>query len=1061
MITPSFLEDHISQVPALQLLVKLGYTYLSPEHALAQRQGKQGPVLLEGILEERLRAINRIEHKGQHYEFSPGNIYQAIRGLRDMPLVEGLLNTNKEVYELLTLGRSLEETIMGDVRSFPLRFIDWNDATNNHFHVTEEFPVERKGSTKTRRPDLVLFVNGIPLVVIECKRPDLHSTEYGSPVQQAISQQLRNQQPDEVPALFIHAQLLLALAQNDAMYATVGTPAPFWSKWKEEGDEAQLRTLKNTPLTTAQKDILFADRFRYVRAFFEQQEQQPMQVNEQDQLLYRLCRPERLLELTQRYVLFDAGEKKVARYQQYFTVKSTVERIRHLQEGRRPGGVIWHTQGSGKSLTMVLLAKAIAMEPSIKDQRIVLVTDRIDLDDQLYGTFKSCEAEAVQARSGKHLAELLREPKSRIITTLMQKFEAVSKRGQVVDESAEIFVLVDESHRSQYGSGNVRMLKVLPNACFIGFTGTPLLGKEKNTARKFGGIIRPAYTIGQAVEDGAVVPLLYEGRHVVQEVDKKTMDNFFDMVSEPLNEFQRADLKKKFSRADQLNAAEQKILRTAWDVSRHWRDNWKGSGFKAQLTAPSKVAALKYKQYFDEIGIVSSELVMSPPDTREGHESAYQETNDEVQKFWKGMMAQYGNEANYQKSIIQRFKTDGDPELLIVVDKLLTGFDAPRNTVLYLCRSLTAHTLLQAIARVNRLFEGKDFGYIIDYYGVLGELDQALTAYSELSDFDEEDLEGTITHVKEEVEKLAERHSQLWDLFKELPNKQDPEAFQQHLAPKDIRDKFYDRLSLFARTLKMALSTLDFVKNTAEEKVDRYRRDAAFFLHLRVAVKQRYSDGIDYRQYEAQVQKLIDTHIKSNEVLQLTEQVNIFDREAFAKEVEKVESPASRADIITSRTAKTISEKMEGDPVLFKKFSKLLEETIDAYHQKRITDLDYLKRAMNIMEQVRQGSDGDEPSIVKDREVARAFYHVVEETVKAVNIPIEKQRAATIALRLDDIVLAHRIVDWNRNDDVKKRMEQAMEDHLLDLRHEGLDIGFDVIDEILKGVMRIAENRYA
>ncbi len=1061
MITPSFLEDHISQVPALQLLVKLGYTYLSPEQALAQRQGKQGPVLLEGILEDRLRAINRIEHKGQRYEFSPGNIYQTIRDLRDMPLVDGLLYTNKEVYELLTLGRSLEETIMGDTRSFPLRFIDWSNPANNHFHVTEEFPVERKGSTKTRRPDLVLFVNGIPLVVIECKRPDLHSTEYGSPVQQAISQQLRNQQQDEVPALFIHAQLLLALAQNDAMYATVGTPPSFWSQWKEEDDEAELRALKNSPLTSVQCDALFADRFRYVRAFFEQQEQQPMQVNEQDQLLYRLCRPERLLELVQRYILFDAGEKKVARYQQYFTVKSTVERVRHLQEGRRPGGVIWHTQGSGKSLTMVLLAKAIAMEPSIRNQRVVLVTDRIDLDDQLYRTFKNCDAEVVQARSGIHLAELLREPKARIITTLMQKFEAVSKRGQVVDESAEIFVLVDESHRSQYGAGNVRMLKVLPNACFLGFTGTPLLGKEKNTARKFGGIIRPAYTIGQAVEDGAVVPLLYEGRHVVQEVDNKTMDTFFDMVSEPLTTYQRADLKKKFSRADQLNEAEQKILRTAWDVSKHWQANWKGSGFKAQLTAPSKVAALKYKQYLDEIGIVTSAVVMSPPDTREGHDSAYQETNNQVQQFWKGMMAQYGNESNYQKSIIQRFKAEGDPELLIVVDKLLTGFDAPRNTVLYLCRSLTAHTLLQAIARVNRLFEGKDFGYIIDYYGVLGELDQALTAYNELSGFDEEDLEGTITHVKEEVEKLAERHSQLWDLFKELPNKQDPEAFQQHLAPKDIRDKFYDRLSLFARTLKMALSTLDFVKNTSEEKMDRYRRDAAFFLRLRVAVKQRYSDAIDYRQYEAQVQKLIDTHIKSNEVLQLTEQVNIFDKAAFNKEVEKVEGAASRADIIASRTAKTISERMEEDPVLYKKFSKLLEETIQAYHQKRIDDLEYLKRTTGIMEQVRDGSEGDEPETVKDRDVARAFYRVVEETLKAVDLPIEKDRAAAIALRLDDIVRAHRIVDWIRNDDVKKRMEQAMEDHLLDLRNEGLDMGFDAIDEILKGVMRIAENRYA
>ena len=307
MITPSFLEDHISQVPALQLLIKLGYTYLSPEEALVLRQGKAGNVLLESILEERLKAINRIGHKGGQYAFSPGNIYQAVRGLRDMPLVDGLYTANKEVYELLTLGCSFEETIMGDKRSFPLRYIDWENPANNVFHVTEEFSVERIGSSKTRRPDLVLFVNGIPLVVIECKRPDLHSTEHGSPVEQAISQHLRNQQPDEVPQLFLPAQLLLALAQNDARYGTVGTPPPFWSRWREEfnpvqdaaggQDEGALLALKNTRLAATAMDALFAGRFRYVRTFFEEQQDSALAVTEQDKLLYHLCRPERLLRL--------------------------------------------------------------------------------------------------------------------------------------------------------------------------------------------------------------------------------------------------------------------------------------------------------------------------------------------------------------------------------------------------------------------------------------------------------------------------------------------------------------------------------------------------------------------------------------------------------------------------------------------------------------------------------------------------------------------------------------------------------------------------------------------
>jgi type I restriction enzyme R subunit len=314
--------------------------------------------------------------------------------------------------------------------------------------------------------------------------------------------------------------------------------------------------------------------------------------------------------------------------------------------------------------------------------------------------------------------------------------------------------------------------------------------------------------------------------------------------------------------------------------------------------------------------------------------------------------------------------------------------------------------------------------------------------------------------VKEEVAKLAERHAQLWDLFKTLPNKQDTEAFQRHLEPKDVRDHFYERLSLYVRTLKMAMSTLDFVKNTPTEKVERYRQDAAFFLRLRVAVKQRYSDAIDYRQYETQVQKLIDTHIKSTEVLQLTEQVNIFDKEAFSKEVEKVEGSASRADVIASRTAKTISERMDEDPVLYKKLSELLQEAIAAHRAKRISDLEFLNKATNVMDQVRERSAGDEPDAVRDREEARAFYRVVHEVFKVTDMDIDPERSAAIGIRLDDIVRAHRIVDWTRNEDVKKRMEQAMEDHLYDLRNEGLELGFDVIDQILKSVMRIAETRY-
>ncbi|MBE0616977.1 MAG: HsdR family type I site-specific deoxyribonuclease, partial [Proteobacteria bacterium] len=531
--------------------------------------------------------------------------------------------------------------------------------------------------------------------------------------------------------LFLYSQLLLALSKNDAKYGTAGTPAKFWAVWKErEAAEETIREAVNRALTGAQKDKLFAGRFRYVREHFEALERDGgREVTEQDRALYGLCRPERLLELAYRFVLYDAGEKKIARYQQYFCVRKIMDRIRRRgPEGTRPGGVVWHTQGSGKSLTMVMLAKAIALEPSIEDHKIVLVTDRIDLDDQLYRTFHSCGKEVEQARTGKDLLEMLTGHKQRIITTVIDKFDAAVGRKDARNDSADVFVLVDEGHRGQYGPRHAKMRRVLPNACYIGFTGTPVMKKDRDTVRQFGGLI-DTYTIGQAVEDMAVVPLLYEGRHVVQKVDAESIDGWFEKITAELTAEQAADLKRKFATTGQLNKAEQKVMRVAWDVSEHFRDNWQHTPFKAQLVTPDKATALLYKKYLDEFGRVSSEVLISGPDEREGETDLYEENRSEVVRFWKAMMAKHGSEKEYNKQVINAFKKADDPEILIVVDKLLTGFDAPRNTVLYLARSLKEHTLLQAIARVNRLHDGKDFGFIIDYYGVLESLDHALDLY--------------------------------------------------------------------------------------------------------------------------------------------------------------------------------------------------------------------------------------------------------------------------------------------------------------------------------------------
>ena len=352
---PEWHEDEASQVPALLLLANLGWTYLSPEEALRARGGRTGRVILSAVLTSQLGELNRIRFKGNEYRFSDANIQEALQSLENRD-PDTPVRANEGVYDLLRLGKSVTQAIDGDLKSFPIQYIDWDHPDRNELHVTEEFAVDSAGAADSRRPDLVLFVNGIPFAVIECKQTALRS----DPVREAISQQIRNQKEAYIPKLFWYAQLLMCLSPDAARYGTVGTSQKFWAAWKEQTDEsALLRLINKLPDEPATTEI-FAGRFRHVRPYFEALTAQGRAVTEQDRTLFALCRPERLLELSRRFVLFDAGEKKIARYQQYFTVRETLVRIRQRDaDGRRLGGVVWHTQGSGKSLTMVILATGI------------------------------------------------------------------------------------------------------------------------------------------------------------------------------------------------------------------------------------------------------------------------------------------------------------------------------------------------------------------------------------------------------------------------------------------------------------------------------------------------------------------------------------------------------------------------------------------------------------------------------------------------------------------------------------------------------------------------------
>jgi type I restriction enzyme, R subunit len=1019
---PSFLENHVSQIPALQLLQTLGYVYMRREEAHFERGGKFSNALLEGVLEKQLRRLNRISFKGAYHEFADANIQAAIQTLKDVVLADGLMRANERIYDLLSLGKSFDQTIDGDTKSFTLNYIDWKRPENNVFHVTEEFEVERDARPHTCRADIALFVNGIPFVVIECARPDEKDA-----IKNAIAKHLRNQQSEYIPRLFVYSQALLAINQSEAKYATAGTPFEFWANWREREDaDGEVGRLVNKPLTKGQKDNLFADRFAYARRYFDELELAGRVITEQDRAIYCLLRPERLIDLTRQFIVFDAGQKKIARYQQYFAVKKTLERIKRVgADGRRTGGVIWHTQGSGKSLTMVMMAKAIALEESVADPRIVLVTDRIDLDDQIWATFHSCGKEPVKATTGRHLLELLAQKNAAVITTVIDKFETAVKASNYQSDSNNIFALVDESHRSQYGETNARMRRVLPNACYIGFTGTPLKKKDKNTAAKFGGVI-DAYKIDEAVRDKAVVPLLYEGRRISREIDWR-------------------------------------IPTVALDISEHFSKNVP-KPFKAQLATESKIAAIKYKQCLDEIGLATSEVLISGPESREGDGAFERAGDEEVQAFWRRMMERYGNEKEYSRSLIEAFNRSDEPEIIIVVDKLLTGFDSPRNMVLYLDKSLKGHGLLQAIARVNRLHEGKEFSLIIDYFGVLVELGKALDIYTSLPEFEREDLTLALTDISEESAKLQRRHSELWDVFKGLSEGRDEETYELSMGDDESRERFYEKFSVFNRTMSVAFSSAKFISETPRDRLERYKKDLVFFQKLRARVKQIYADEVDFIEYEVKMQKLIDSHVTSNENVGIAPLAPIFDKEAFQAQVGMLKSLALKAETIANRTKKAIAEKTEEDPSFYRSVSKTLNDVIGTWREGQISDAKCLELVTEVMNKVRDRSSDDLPAELRNHNAAMAFYDVVNNVFSRLKVqPSDLRKIATeTAFEIDRIIRETRVVDWTSKPDIQNAMRNQIEDCLYELKkNRGIGLGPEEMDSIIETSIDIARARHS
>ncbi|HBY2485938.1 TPA: type I restriction endonuclease subunit R [Klebsiella pneumoniae] len=1081
--TPKFQEEYSAKIPALTLLTSLGWTFLSPKQIMDYRGYKQDEVVLRPVLREELSKRSFMAG-GKTCQLSEKALDNLISQVCSPALNEGLLKANERMYNHLLYGIAVTEFVDGKKVNPTIALIDWEHPENNQFYFIEEFTVLRSGGVETRRPDIVCFVNGIPLAVIEAKSPAGHSKK-GPTIDEGISQSIRNQLNDEIPQLFAYSQILLSINGHDGRYGTCHTPMKFWAAWREEDiTYAQMYALRNHKLSTEQIHALFDHRPSADLDWYQQLiAAGELAVSGQDKLLISLLSPERLLEMTRFFTLFDKKTGKiVARYQQVFGIKRLLERISTRRpDGGREGGVIWHTTGSGKSYTMVFLSKALILHDSLKRCRIVVVTDRIDLEEQLSSTFasggelagKKDKANAM-ATSGQMLAKQIGSGKERIIFTLIQKFNSATKLPECVNTSPDIIVLIDEGHRSQGGENHVRMKLALPNAAFVAFTGTPLL-KEDKTTNKFGPIVH-AYTMQRAVEDKAVTPLLYEERIPDLEVNDRAIDAWFDRITDGLSEAQKADLKRKYARKGEVYSADDRIRLIALDIATHFSKNI-DEGLKGQLACDSKISAIKYKKYLDEAGLFESAVVISPPDTREGNTEVDESKLPEVTKWWKDNVGTQ-DESVYTRNIISRFDTDEKLKLLIVVDKLLTGFDEPKNTVLYIDKPLKSHNLIQAIARVNRLHPLKKFGLLIDYRGILAELDTTIGKYQDLASrtqggYDIKDIDGLYSAMSSEYKRLPHLYNQLWAIFAGVKNKNDTEQLRAVLVPKmeerdgemvDIhqktRDDFFEALTAFAGCLKVALQSATFFTDKSFTEQDRnlYKETVKQMSSLRQWAMQVSGEQVNYDDYAEQVKKLLDKHVTGVEV---REPDGVYEVGKMGKSEKPEEwdnnKTRNETDIIKTRVTKMIEQELRDDPYAQEAFSKLLRMAIEEAEKLFDHPLKQYLLFREFEEQVEARKLSDIPDALAVNKHAQAYYGVFKKElpeVFAVNDVQVQDKWTKLAFEVDNIIVKAVAENSLNPQDIEKVVKTSLLPLLFTACRE-IGAGMNQVNRIVETIIQI------
>lgn len=888
---------------------------------------------------------------------APEIVSQAITLLRREARMEGtkLYEANRGFYEVLRYGVAVAPG-PGEA-PVTVRFIDWGDPAANDLGVAEEVAIKgRDAKAWNKRPDLVLYVNGIALGVVELKKSTVG-------VGEGIRQTLDNQRPEFIRPFFTTVQITFAGNDSEGLrYAPILTPQPYWLTWKEESEiSARL-----------------------------------------DRDVTQMMAPERFLEIIHDFTLFDAGIKKIARPNQYFAVKAAQARVR-----AREGGIVWQTQGSGKSLIMVMLARWI--RETLPDGRVLVVTDRKELDSQVEDVFGSTGDKVRRARSGTDLMAALADPTDRVICSLVHKFgqrEETEMAGLISDiqtakagaPAGDFYVFIDEAHRTQSGKLARAMRQVLPDAMFIGFTGTPLLRSDKGSSLEtFGPYIGTPYRFDEAVEDGVVLDLRYEARDIDQRISAPDkVDAWFEAKTKGLTPIAKATLKQRWGTLQRVLSSRDRLEQIANDIimDMEMKPRLNAGMGNAMLVAGSIPEACKFFEVFrtsgsvlaDKCAIVTSYKRAAPEIT--GEETGMGETERQyVHRVYTDLLGETSEE-DYETEALRLFRKEpGRMKLLIVVSRLLTGFDAPTATYIYIDKQMRDHGLFQAICRVNRLDgDDKDFGYVIDYKDLFRNIESAVDDYtSEAFDaFDEEDVEGLITSRADQADEdlRAARDAWLGLMDSVEQPKGDDEIFAYFSSPMGINDdpdaeeKSRRRQALYKITGRYARAYANIASELVGSGFDdlelaEYRREVERAMGIRDAVRLHSGDAVDMKLYEPAMRHLIDNYIRADdsEIVAHLDDISLIDLVESKGTAAENELPSSisgknAAEAIENNVRKLIVEETPVNPRFYETMSELLGDLVRRRREEAIEYAEYLERIAALVREVRAGHGRKYPETI-------------------------------------------------------------------------------------------------